>query len=163
MVPIRESTHHRGSMTADHIAKADELIEASPERIWQALTDPAAIARYMFGAKVTTNWTVGGSITWEGEWNGQRFRDHGRILKVIPGEELEYTHFTPSSGLPDHPKNYHTVTIHLAREGNATRVRLTQDNHATEEAKAHAERNWRQMLTGLKALAEGRPVPPAAG
>jgi uncharacterized protein YndB with AHSA1/START domain len=146
-------------MTSDIIARADVLIAASPEQVWRALTNPAAIAEYMFGAKVATDWREGSSITWEGEWKGKRFRDHGKILTVMPGEKLQYTHFSPRSGRQDRPQNYHTVTITLIREGDATRVQLTQDNNATDEAKSHSEENWRQMLSGLKSHVEARTSP----
>jgi hypothetical protein len=35
-------------------------------------------------------------------------------------------------------------------------VTLTQDNNATEEAKAHSEENWKRMLEGLKHYVESR-------
>jgi hypothetical protein len=50
--------------------------------------------------------------------------------------------------------NYHTVTIELSSGEELTRVSLSQDNNATEEARGHSEKNWKRMLDGLKALLE---------
>ena len=36
----------------DHVAHAETEISASPQQVWDALTDPDAIERFMFGAKV---------------------------------------------------------------------------------------------------------------
>jgi hypothetical protein len=43
---------------------------------------------------------------------------------------------------------------HEARR-DRTRVSLTQDNNATEEARPHSKKNWAMMLGGLKKFLEG--------
>ena len=67
---------------------------------------------------------------------------------------MQYTHFSLLSGLPDTPEHHHTVTIELSTEGERTRVPLTQDNNATEEARAHSQKNWEMMLAALKKFLE---------
>jgi hypothetical protein len=67
---------------------------------------------------------------------------------------LQYSHYSPLSGLPDSPESYHTVTIRLTEEGAGTHVSLSQDNNPSEEARRHSEKNWRQMLAGLKSYVE---------
>jgi len=60
-------------------------------------------------------------------------------------------------GKPDTPENYHSVTIELTGAGSGkTRVSLSQDNNATEEARDHSQKNWETMLGGLKKYVEGR-------
>jgi len=88
------------------------------------------------------------------KWKGKPYQDKGRILKVEPRRKLQYSHFSPLSGLPDTPENYHTVTIELAEARGQTRVVLSQDNNATEEAREHSQQNWKGMLEGLKKLLE---------
>jgi uncharacterized protein YndB with AHSA1/START domain len=140
--------------TADFIARSSTTIHASPERVWQALVDPAAIKQYMFGTNVTSDWSEGSSITWKGEWQGKNYEDKGVIKKAEPSRALQFTHFSPLAGLPDRPENYHTVTIQLSREGEGTRVSISQDNNPTEDAKAHSESNWGMVLSGLKRVVE---------
>jgi len=45
-------------------ARASVEIQAPPEQVWDALTDPAKIRTYFMGnADVTTTWKVGDPIT----------------------------------------------------------------------------------------------------
>ena len=131
------------------------VIDASKEEIWEALTDPTSISQYMFGTKVTTDWSEGSPITWEGEWEGRPYQDKGVILDVHPPQVLEFSHFSPLTGLPDVPANYHTVRIEVVEDGPRAEVTLIQDNNETPEAREHSERNWQAMLDGLKTLVEG--------
>jgi uncharacterized protein YndB with AHSA1/START domain len=142
--------------TTNLIARSSITIAAPAEKVWNALVTPATIKQYMFGTTVASDWKVGSPITWKGEWQGKAYEDKGLIRQFQPGRALQYTHFSPLAGLPDKPENYHTVTIQLSPEGNQTRVSLTQDNNATEEARSHSEQNWAMMLDGLKKVVEGR-------
>jgi uncharacterized protein YndB with AHSA1/START domain len=143
----------------DHIARATTTIDAPAPRVWDALTNPDAIRQYMMGATVTSDWQVGSPISWKGEYQGKSFEDRGRIQRLEPGRLIEYTHYSPLSGEPDVPDSYHVVTVTLEPDGDRTRVELSQTNNPTDESRAHAERNWSQMLAGMKRVAEGLDVP----
>ena len=132
------------------IARSSIVVDAPKEKVWEALVDPKAIKEYMFGANVTTKWREGDPITWEGQFDGKRYKDKGEIIKFEPDRTLKYTHFSPLSGEPDRPENYHTVTIELSPDENKTLITLTQDNNRSEEARKHSEKNWKKMLTGLQ-------------
>jgi uncharacterized protein YndB with AHSA1/START domain len=136
------------------IARASTTVKARRPEVWQALVDPQAIQEYMFGTHVVTDWDEGSPIIWKGEWQGKSYQDKGTILKVEQGRVLQYSHFSPLSGQPDAPENYHTVTIELTPEGERTTVTLTQDNNENEEARQHSEDNWGMMLTALKQFLE---------
>lgn len=139
----------------DLVARATIEIRTSRASVWDALVSPEMIKRYMFGTTVVSDWREGGAIGWKGEWKGKGYSDKGVILKLEPGRLLQYSHFSPLSGLPDTPENYHTVTIRLADEGTQTRVELTQDHNPTEQAREHSTKNWGMVLAGLKAVLEG--------
>lgn len=141
-------------MANDYLAKVSTAIEAPAGAVWEALTNPEKIRRYMFGTNVTSDWRVGSPITWKGEWEGKAYEDKGEIRRIVPERLLEYSHFSPLAGLPDVPENYHTVTIELTGDGSRTDVTLSQDRNATEEARQHSEKNWSMMLEGLKKLVE---------
>jgi hypothetical protein len=64
------------------------------------------------------------------------------------------THFSPMSGQPDVPENYHTIHLELDEQDGGTHVTLDQDNNPTREAAEHSRANWAQMLEGVKAVAE---------
>src|ERR1041384_3214966 len=101
-------------MDKNLIAKASININAPSDNVWQALVDPEAIKHYMFGTNVVSDWHEGSHILWKGEWEGKAYEDKGVILQLKPGRTLQYSHFSPLSGVPDKPENYHIVTIELA-------------------------------------------------
>ncbi len=143
-------------MNNDLIARASTTIKAPGDQVWDALVNPDAIRQYMFGTHVVSDWHLGSPIVWKGEWQGKTYQDKGVILRFDPGRAIQYTHFSPLSGLPDRPENYHTVTVELKPEGNRTQVTLTQDHNASEEERAHSEQNWGVMLAQLKTFLERR-------
>ncbi len=141
-------------MDQNLIALASIGINASIDKVWQALVNPADIRQYMFGTTVVSDWREGSPITWQGEWQGKPYQDKGVILQFVPNRKIQYSHFSPLSGLPDLPENYHTVTVELSGEGNQTRVILAQDNNTTEEERLHSQANWEMMLVTLKKYLE---------
>ena len=84
-----------------YMARAETDIAAKPAEVWDALVDPAAIAIYMFGAEVETDWRPGSSITWSGEFDGKPYEDKGEIINVVENERLTMTHYSPLMGKPD--------------------------------------------------------------
>lgn len=137
-----------------HIATADVDISASPAQVWQALTDPEQIRRYLFGARVDTTWEPGDPITWAGQIGERSYVDHGEVVEVTPEQRLVVTHFSPLSGQEDSPENYHRLCWELSDQGDHTHLRLEQDNNATADAAAESEQNWETVVRGLKDLVE---------
>ena len=145
----------RKATEQDFVATEEILINAEPGKVWRALTEPALAKKVMFGAEVITDWKVGGPITYRGEWQGKPFEDKGEILEVKAERRLKTTHFSPTSGKPDKPENYHLVDYELRPEGDKTRVVITQSNNPSEDAAKHSAENWRMMLKNLKDVSEG--------
>ena len=139
----------------DFVARAETEIEARPAQVWDALTDPDLIQKYMFGSRVETDWKVGSPIAWKGEYEGKAYEDKGEVVAIEPGRRLEVTHFSPLSGKDDRPENYHRLVYELEERNGVTHVSLSQDNNPTEEAAEHSRANWEKMLAGLKQVVEG--------
>jgi uncharacterized protein YndB with AHSA1/START domain len=142
-------------MNNTFVARATITINAPAARVWDALTQPELIKRYLFGTQVTTDWQVGSPIVYEGTWEGKAYRDKGKVLQVEPGKLLVSTFWSSLSGLPDVPENYQTVRYELSTEGSGTRLTVMQDNNATQEDANHSAQNWSMVLDGLKKLLEG--------
>ena len=141
-------------MTMNLTARASTTIHAPASQVWEALTEPELIKQYLFGSEVVTDWKVGSPIYYRGMWQGRAFEDKGTVLEVEPNQRLVSTHWSPLSGVPDVPENYHTVTYLLDEHDGNTDVTILQDNNASEEEKQHSEQNWRVVLDGLKKLVE---------
>ena len=130
-------------------------IEASSTEVWKAITTPATIKKYLMDTNVSTDWKEGSAITYEGEYNGKKYKDKGIIKKIQPGKILETTYWSSMGGKEDKPENYNTVTYKLEENSDgSTMVKLTQDNILTEEEKEHATVNWKMVLQKLKEVVE---------
>jgi uncharacterized protein YndB with AHSA1/START domain len=120
-------------MNSKFVAKASTTVHAPASKVWDALTRPELIKQYFFDTNVVTDWKEGSPIYYRGEWKGKPFEDKGTILHVEPNKRLVSTHWSPLSGVPDTPENYHTVTYMLSEHDGHTDVTLTQDNNASEQ------------------------------
>ena len=144
-------------------SKVSKTIDAPVNDVWNALTDPAKLRQFMFGAEVKSDWKVGGAITFKGEMNGKKYVDKGEIRDFEPGRKLSYTHWSSLSGTDDKPENYHVVTYELMPHGDQTTMTITQSNlsgkvtEADRKHREHYDKTWSMMLDGLARLvAKGR-------
>lgn len=136
------------------------LVDAEPETVWKALTDPN-LARLYMGATLCSELGVGKPIQWfVREENGdQTLAAKGTIMAVHVGERLRYTTYSTKSQLPDEPGSHTTIDIQLvADDEGRTRVELWQGDfaglpHATRRAR-EAGKQWVEQLVGLKRVAE---------
>jgi uncharacterized protein YndB with AHSA1/START domain len=129
-------------------------IDASPAKVWTAITSPPLIKKYLFGTEVKTDWKQGSPITYEGEYKGKTYEDKGTIVKFEPCKLFQSTYWSAMGGKPDVPENYNLVTYELNGNNGKTMVTLTQDNISSEEEKHHATNSWKMTLEKLKKVVE---------
>src|SRR5712664_2279484 len=65
-------------------------VKATPERLWEAITDPEIRAKYNFGAAVHTDWTIGSRIEMAAP-NAGFVLGEGEVLEVDPPRRLVHT------------------------------------------------------------------------
>jgi len=141
-------------MPESYIMKMSVLIDALPERVWDALTNPELIGQYLFGTHADSDWKEGSPIIYRGVWEGKAYEDKGLVVKVKPGKLLETRYWSVFSGLPDLPENYQTVIYQLLRQGTRTELTVTQGPIASPEARDESKANWSFVLQNLKDLLE---------
>jgi uncharacterized protein YndB with AHSA1/START domain len=70
--------------TFDHVYTV--YIQASPERVWRAITDGAETAQYYFGTTVASTWAVGAPLTYA--YPDGSIAADGRVLEFDPPGRL---------------------------------------------------------------------------
>lgn len=128
-------------------------INASPEKIWEALTTAELVKQYFFGTNQQSSYQPGTPITWEGEFQGQSYKDHGTILESIPNRFLSYSYYSSWSGKEDHPDNYLYVAYELLPNQFSTMLTIKFSSYTNEGAE-HSSQSWKGIIEGLKKLVE---------
>ncbi len=135
-------------------SEASITIDASTADVWNAITTPHLIKKYLMGTDVTSDWKEGSAITYKGEYKGKAYHDKGIIKKIEPGKIFQSTYWSSVGGKEDKPENYNLVTYQLTPLEGKTAVLLTQDNVLSEKEKSHVTDNWNSVLQKLKEVVE---------
>lgn len=135
-------------------ATASIEIHVASETVWDALVNPEKIKIYLFGTTTSCDWQVGSEIIFEGEYQGQHYRDKGKIKAIKPRELLQYSYWSGFSGLEDREENYSTVTFRLEKKSNSIHLQVQQQGFVNEKAAEHSSVSWKQVLEQIKKLCE---------
>lgn len=139
-------------------------IAATPEQVWQALTDGAMTRAYWYGRRVESDWKVGSPVTFWYERDGaEAVSDSGIILECSAPRRLSFTfHVEFVDEMRDaHPSR---VAFDLAPAGGDTRLSVTHDEfEAGSKVLAGISQGWPIVLCSLKSFVEtGRPLASAS-
>lgn len=129
-------------------------INADVKKVWDALTNPAKIKEYLFGTETITDWKAGSPIIFQGEYQGQKYKDKGTILNLKQEELLTYDYWSGFSGLEDKPENYSLVSYMLNYANNKTVLTVTQTGFADEKSHEHSLAGWTQVVEKIKEISE---------
>ena len=133
-------------------------IESSPERVWEALTDPDMTARY-WGHSNVSDWRPGSS--WEHRrTDGSGIADvAGTVLESAPPRRLTMTFDAPGAAPPQGPTR---VTFDIEPYHEIVRLTVTHENLADEGALEAISAGWPAVFANLKSLLETGHVLPRA-
>jgi uncharacterized protein YndB with AHSA1/START domain len=126
-------------------------IRTTPERLWEAITDPEMRSRYTFGVRVDSDWTAGSR--YEGNHPAAPAALlEGENLEVDPPNRLVQSYRALWS--EDVPRaGTSRVTWEIEAVGDSCRLLVTHDQ-LPEGANAEIYGGWPQILSGLKTLLE---------
>ena len=129
-------------------------INATPTKIWEALTNPKIIKKYLYGAEAISDWKVGSKIVYKGEYDGYTYADKGTIKQFDKGKIFQHSYLSTFSGIEDLPENYHLVTYLIEKHNGGSLLTINQENIHSEEAMEHAGKGWDVMTPLIKEAAE---------
>jgi uncharacterized protein YndB with AHSA1/START domain/DNA-binding transcriptional ArsR family regulator len=147
-------------------------IKTTPEKLWEALTDPAFTLRY-WGAALHSDWRVGSSVLWQSGADGQPQDLDQVVLEASPYARLSYTwhNYQPEHaalfGWTDErfaelvQEQRSKVTFELEPVGSVVKLTVIHDNFqpGSEMLEACSGRTphsggWPEILGNLKTLLE---------
>lgn len=126
-------------------------IRTTPERLWEAITDPEIRARYNFGARQRSDWTPGSRYEmWAPK--AEALLGEGENLEVDPPRRLVQTMVALWS---DEVRGEGTsrITWEIEPVGDSCRLTVTHDQ-LREGANNELYGGWPMILSGLKTWLE---------
>jgi uncharacterized protein YndB with AHSA1/START domain/DNA-binding transcriptional ArsR family regulator len=144
-VPLSASPDGEGAMAVFEI-----YIKTTPERLWEAITDPKLRAKYSFGVETHSDWTPGSS--YQAGVPGVVDIAAGENLEVDPPRRLVQTFNALWS---DDVKAAGTsrVTWEIHPVGDSCQLTVIHDQ-LPEGANPELYGGWPMILSGLKTLLE---------
>ena len=124
-------------------------IKTTPERLWQAITDPEMRRKYNFGVVVQSDWTPGSSF--RGLGNGHPILE-GENLEVDPPRRLVQS-FRALWGDDVKSEGTSRVTWEIQQIADSCQLTVTHDQ-LREGANSQLFGGWPMILSGLKTLLE---------
>lgn len=146
---LSDLKHHLEERTMQKVFEI--YIKTTPERLWQAITDPAQRARYNFGASVASAWTPGSRFEVTAR-NGTVMLGEGENLEVDPPRRLVQT-MVALWGEDVKSEGTSRITWEIEPVGDSCRLTVTHDQ-LREGANPQLYGGWPMILSGLKTLLE---------
>ncbi|PJJ09217.1 activator of Hsp90 ATPase-like protein [Flavobacterium sp. 1] len=135
-------------------SKSTILINATKQKVWDALTKPELVKKWQYGSDLLTDWKVGSEIRFRVEWDNKVFEQWGKILEVIPNELIKYSLFFPRPDLEDKEENYFIMSYFISESENAVQLEIIKEDNrpGAVEEKESTEEN--PVLIALKEIIE---------
>jgi len=126
-------------------------IRTTPERLWEAITNPDIRARYQFGIRATSDWTPGSSFEMRHP-NAETLLGEGQNLEVDPPRRLVQT-MKALWGDDVASEGTSRVTWEIEAVEDSCRLTVTHDQ-LRDGANSQLYGGWPMILSGLKTWLE---------
>jgi uncharacterized protein YndB with AHSA1/START domain len=140
------------TLEEERMEKVFEIyIKTTPDRLWEAITDPEQRAQYSFGVRTSSDWTAGSR--YEAVHPGASFRvAEGENMEVEPPRRLVQS-FNALWSDDVKAEGTSRVTWEIEPIGDSCRLTVTHDQ-LREGANDELYGGWPMILSGLKTLLE---------
>jgi uncharacterized protein YndB with AHSA1/START domain len=136
----------------DTVEKVYEIyIRTSPERLWQAITDPETRSKYNFGARVESEWTPGSPLRMGAPDRGLLLGE-GEVLEADPPRRLVHT-LTALWSDDVRREGASRVTWTIEPVGDSCHLTVVHDQ-LRDGANTELFGGWPMILSGLKTWLE---------
>jgi uncharacterized protein YndB with AHSA1/START domain len=135
------------------------FIRTTPQKLWDAITNPDLTRQYFYGSSVKSDWKVGSPVEHLGG-DGKAMLQ-GKILEAEPPRRLVTTFAATFGHDADTRKDPPSrVTWEIEPRGEVCKLTLVHDDFESETATyKSAGPGWNPVLSGLKTLLEtGKPL-----
>jgi uncharacterized protein YndB with AHSA1/START domain len=126
-------------------------IRTTPERLWEAITDPDIRSKYHFGARISSDWQVGGRFEM-GHPGAPVQLGEGTNVEIDPPRRLVQT-MTALWSDEVKGEGESRITWEIEPVGDSCRLTLTHDE-LREGANSQLYGGWPMILSGLKTWLE---------
>ena len=143
-------------MVNDVIITRSVLLNATPERVWEALTHPGMTRQYYYNCELTCDWREGSTLRWRGKYEGRDIDAEGQVIEVIPGRLIKYTGFDRLTEGDVSRQGDVQVTHEIIPQGNKTKLLTTLEHFEGDESRAElAAQQWDfDIMPRLQTLVE---------
>ena len=126
-------------------------IRTTPEKLWEALTQPEFQQQYFLGAQMQSGWTKGSP--WKIVYADGRVTDSGEVLEIDRPRRIVIkwrNEFMPEVKAD----GYTTCTFTIEQEGDMMKLAVTHEADAPHKLLEHVAKGWPLILSSLKSLLE---------
>jgi uncharacterized protein YndB with AHSA1/START domain/DNA-binding transcriptional ArsR family regulator len=135
-----------------HMEKVFEIyIRTTPDRLWEAITDPATRARYHFGARIESDWTPGSRYVLNHPDADGPLVEGENLVVEAPHRLVQTMHALWSEDAAREATS--RVTWEIEAVGDSCRLTVIHDQLG-DSAPAELYGGWPMILSGLKTWLE---------
>jgi uncharacterized protein YndB with AHSA1/START domain len=135
------------------------FLRATPEQVWEGITNPGFTAKYFYGSRVVSTFEPGAEyLGWTGDMS-MKLVD-GEVMESDPPRRLRHTwRALYDEELANEPFSQVTWEIE-PQDGGYSKLTVVHDRlEASPRTAANVAGGWPYILSGLKSLLEtGKPL-----
>ncbi|NGZ77269.1 SRPBCC family protein [Saccharibacillus alkalitolerans] len=132
-------------------------VDASPEKVWEALVSPEGTRAVFFGSRLKSSFEVGAPFEYVGPGSdgGETVHVYGGVLAFEPGRRLSYSEHPGPSYYDNHAELRTRVTFELEPSGSCTKLTLINDEWTENHPGfGNASGAWPMVISSIKTWCE---------